>query len=213
MSSRICLDLFAGTGGFSSAFEDSDGWEVVQVELNDEFNPDVQSDVWELKPSDLPNADIVLASPPCTFFSTAGNHDAWDGKNPVTDDSRDAVGLVFHTLGLIHGINPEYWFLENPRGRLRWFLGVPTGTVTYCRYGRDYQKPTDLWGVHPPGFTYRSCSRGESCHKSNTETDGTSAIASMPTDVAERARVPRELSEAILRAVEGKAEQTTLGKL
>jgi len=209
---KRCVDLFAGTGGFSSAFADSDEWDVTTVEINDEQKPDMVADVWELQPSDLPSADVVLASPPCTYFSLAGNHDAWDGKNPVTTDSRNAVGLVYHTLGLIHGMNPEYWFLENPRGRMRYVLGEPAGTVHYCQYGKDYKKPTDLFGKHPLTLEYRTCNTGAGggCHVRNAANDGTATTASMPRDPAKRSAVPYELSEAILRAVEGTNSQQTL---
>lgn len=209
-ATRHCLDLFAGLGGFSAAFEDSDEWEVTTVDVEPEFEPDIERDVMDLEPGDLPGGYIVLASPPCTYFSTAGNHDKWTSDKRPLDEARRHVTLVYHTLGLIHALSPEYWFLENPRGRLRWFLGEPTGTVTYCQYGRDYQKPTDLWGRHPPGMSYRSCPKGADCHVRNTEDDGTAAIASMPSDVAERRKVPRELSAAILRACEGRHEQSTL---
>jgi len=204
------LDLFAGLGGFSSAFTESDSWTVTTVDLDSSFETDITADVLDLRPSDLPDVDVVLASPPCTQFSTAGNHDNWDGQTPV-GPAREAVTLVYHTLGLIKALSPDYWFLENPRGRLRWFLGQPTGTVDYCQYGRDYQKPTDLWGVHPP-MTYKRChtAAGGGCHVRNAEDDGTAADASMPKDRSERALVPRELSDEILRAVEGVGEQQTL---
>jgi hypothetical protein len=73
--------------------------------------------------------------------------------------------------------------------------------VTYCRYGTDYQKPTWLWGEHAPGVAYRLCPRAN-CHDANTETDSTSAVASMPNDPAERAKVFYELSESIREAKE-----------
>lgn len=211
MSDRLVLDLFAGLGGFSAAFEDSDRWDVVTVDIEPEFDPDIQADVMDLRPSDLPNPDLVLASPPCTLFSTAGNHDEWDSENkePVGERSKEHVALVFHTLGLIKALSPEYWFLENPRGRLRWILGEPTGSVTYCQYGKNYQKPTDLWGEHPPGLSYKSCSAGESCHASNGADDGYSAIQSMPSDYGERAKVPLELSRAILDTVNAALEGDT----
>jgi len=159
MTEYRVLDLFAGLGGFSQAFAASERWAVTTVEIEGRFEPDVQADVFELRPSDFETEfDVVLASPPCTQFSTAGNHDAWDfdTHEPQTDAARDAIGLVYHTLGLIRGLAPRYWFLENPQGRLRWFLGRPTGKVTYCQYGRPYMKRTDLWGDHPP-MTYHSC--------------------------------------------------------
>lgn len=44
------------------------------------------------------------------------------------------------------GRAPEWWWLENPRGRMRRYLDEPTGSITLCQYGYDWQKPTDLWG-------------------------------------------------------------------
>jgi len=217
MSDYEVLDLFAGLGGFSQAFVDSDRWAVTTVDVEERFEPDRVVDVFELRPSDFDREfDVVLASPPCTQFSTAGNHDAWnfETREPVTDAARDAVALAFHTVGLIRALGPAYWFLENPQGRLRWFLGRPTGEVTYCQYGRPYMKRTDLWGDHPP-MTYHSCQRGRPCHEANVEYDGTSATRLLGETPAERAKVPAELSAAIRDACEAAldgevAEQTTL---
>lgn len=213
MSKRV-LDLFAGLGGFSSAFQDDPGWEVTTVEIEERFDPDIQADIFDLKASELPDADLILASPPCTQFSLAGNHDAWNFEThePLTDAAKDAVSLVYHTLGLIRGVDPEYWYLENPTGRLRWYLGEPEGQVHYCRYGKEYKKPTDLWGDHPVGMEYKTCNSpaGGGCHPRNTANDGSSAVASMHRDPAERAKVPYELSEAIKEAVEGVSKQSTL---
>lgn len=209
---QICLDLFAGSGGFSAAFEESSRWRVVTVDNREETDPDICADIMELRPGDLPNADVVLVGHPCTLFSTAGNHDEWDQEagKPNGDRARLHVAMVYHSLGLVHALTPDFWFLENPRGRLRWILGEPEGTVTYCQYGTNYQKPTDLWGNHPDGFTYRSCPRGGDCHTSNTDDDGYSAIQSMPSDYDQRSQMPRELSESILRAVKGRSKQQTL---
>jgi len=220
MSEYRVLDLFCGLGGFSQAFEQSGRWDVTTVDIEARFEPDHVADVFELRPSDFDGEfDVVLASPPCTQFSTAGNHDGWDFEShePQTDAAREAVALVYHALGLIRGLSPRYWFLENPQGRLRWFLGRPTGEVTYCQYGRPYMKPTDLWGQHPP-MTYRSCSRGQPCHKRNVEYDGTSATRLLGDTPAERAKVPAELSAAICDACEvglaGDAhEQTQLSEV
>lgn len=211
---KVCLDLFCGLGGFSAAFEDSDEWEVVTVDIEERFGPDVCADVLDLRPADLLEAIgldrgdidvlVILASPPCTVFSTAGNHDLWDfdTKQPVAEPAREHVALAHHTVGLIRALAPDFWFLENPQGRLRWFLGRPAGSVTYCQYGRDYMKRTDLWGDHPPGFEYRKCKRNRPCHSKNVEYDGTSAVRVLGDDPAERALVPYELSESILDAVE-----------
>lgn len=214
----VCLDLFSGLGGrrdvehgFSAAFQDSERWDVVTVDHNDEFGPNLQADIMDLRPSDLLeeigeyDVLVVLAGHPCTLFSTAGNHDEWDLENqqPAGERAREHTAMLFHTLGLIRALAPEYWYLENPkRSRINWLIGPPEASVTYCQYGMSYQKPTGLWGNHAPGMTYRSCPRGGPCHTSNTEDDGTSAVQSMPSGTGERSLFPRELSEAILGAVE-----------
>jgi hypothetical protein len=220
MSKYRVLDLFCGLGGFSQAFVESERWAVTTVDIEERFEPDRVADVFDLRPSDFDvEFDVVLASPPCTQFSTAGNHDAWDfdTHEPQTAAARDAVALAHHTVGLIRGVSPRYWFLENPQGRLRWFLGRPTGEVTYCQYGRPYMKRTDLWGEHPP-MTYRSCARNQPCHKANVEYDGTSATRVLGETPAERAKVPAELSDAIRgaceRALDGDVpEQTTIAEV
>jgi len=220
MTEYRVLDLFCGLGGFSSAFDDSDRWGVTTVDIEARFDPDIRADVFDLRPSDFGTEfDAVLASPPCTQFSTAGNHDAWnfDTHEPQTDAARDAVALAFHTVGLIRALGPDYWFLENPQGRLRWFLGRPAGEVTYCQYGRPYMKRTDLWGEHPP-MPYHSCQREQACHNRNVEHDGTSATRGLGETAAERAKVPYDLSNAIREACEAAldgevAEQVELSEV
>lgn len=204
---KICLDLFAGLGGFSQAFEESEQWNVIGVELNDDFEPDIVADILDLRPADLPEPDVVLASPPCTDFSPmAWSHETRIQKDgtPVTESAKQSVALVYHTLGLIKSLSPEYWFLENPKGALRWVIGEPVATVDYCRYGHYTKKPTDLWGEHPP-MDYLRCN-----HKSHTRSDGTTDMELGPSNPSERAKVPYELSKTIFNAVEGGGKQSTL---
>ena len=213
-----CLDLFCGLGGFSAAFEDSDRWEVTTVDINERFNPDIVADVFELRPSDLEeDFDVVLASPPCTSFSLAanGHHTHFQDDEPLTDAAKDAVGLVYHTLGLINAIAPEFWVVENPRGKLRRVIGEPAGTVTLCQYGYDWQKPTDLWGRHPPTLSYHHCRPGADCHAEGGSGFDTDGATTHERDPAERAKLPYALSEEIRdsveTAVDGEvAEQSTL---
>jgi hypothetical protein len=205
---KTCLDLFSGLGGFSSAFRESEDWDVVEVDIEERFDPDICANILDLRHDDLPDADVVLASPPCKDFSIAASRyeKIVDGE-PKTDSAKESVLLVYHTLGLIKAISSDYWFLENPRGYLRQFIGEPTGWVAYCQYGRDHMKPTELWGEHPQSFNYRHCQPENDCHQYNTDWaqggDGNmSTNPAFPDDPAERAKVPQELSECILEAVE-----------
>lgn len=207
---KLCVDLCCGVGGFSAAFRESPEWVVLGVDNNPEVGPDILGDVMDMSPRSLPSADVYLGSPPCPEFSLAGNHDHWEDQRPVHPKAREAVSLAVHVATLCRVNTRGWWFVENPRGRLQWFLGQPTGAVTYCQYGTPYMKPTHLWGRHPPGMQYKTCHAGDDCHDTNTEDDGTSAVASMPSDHGERSKVPYGLSKAILDAVEGHAEQSTL---
>lgn len=206
------LDLFCGLGGFSAAFAESDRWDVTTVDIEAEFDPDIRADVFDLRPSDFEQEfDVVLASPPCQFLSTAGNHDKWDydEQEPTAPESRNAVALFYHTIGLIRGLAPDYHYIENPRrSRIRWFIGPPDEWVTYCQYGVAYQKPTGLWGEFAP-MEFRKCQSGQPCHSANTEDDGYSAIQSMPSDGGDRAKVPDDLSAAIRDACEAALDGET----
>lgn len=211
---RLCLDLFSGLGGFSAAFEDADGWEVVTVEIEEEFDPDICADVRDLVPEDLPEPDVVLASPPCQRFSVACINVIWDHSEerrprhlPEKADVAQAIETVFHTLWLVQELQPRYWFMENPQGMLRTFIGDPVGQVHYCQYGEDIKKPTDLWGRHPR-MHYRRCPGKIRCHhvsnprEVNTFRDESRMRAVDSSNSAERAKVPYELSEQIRTVVE-----------
>lgn len=218
MSEYKVLDLFCGLGGFSAAFADSDSWDVTTVDIEAEFNPDIQADVFNLRPSDFDSDfDVILASPPCTQFSLpASQYERIVDGEAKTPEAKDAVGLVYHTLGIINALSPNYWFFENPRGHLRSVIGNPTATVTYCQYGLPIQKETDLWGDHPP-MQYRRCARGDNCHEWNEGRDWY-VDGEKISDPAERSKVPYQLSESIRdaceQALDGNApEQQTLASL
>ena len=200
------LDLFSGLGGFSQAFAESDRWDVTTVEIEPEFDPDIVADVFDLRPSDFDDFDVILASPPCTQFSFAASSlERFVDGEPQTDDARDAVALVYHTLGLIRALSPEFWFLENPQGWLRQVIGDPDARVTFCQYGADWMKPTDLWGDHPDAWMPRSCSYGDDCHAYNTDQEHGglgNCNASGTRDSSERAKIPYDLSESIRDACE-----------
>ncbi len=175
------------------------------VDIDPEYDPDICSDVLDLEPEDLPNdVNVALASPPCTCFSLAANRIYWDSDGlPKDPRVSEAVRLVYHTLYLIKTLDPDYWFLENPRGKLRAIMPIPpAGTVTYCRYGYTWQKPTDLWGDHPGSMEYCSCPPGGDCHQSSGRGFDSGPERSHIRDPAQRAKVPYGLSRAILDAVE-----------
>lgn len=142
---KMLLDLCAGLGGFSQAFKERVDWQVVTVDFNPKFNttmildlidvvesPDKYPEFWNLKP------DVILASPPCERFSLAANSFP---KQGIYQGMRVAGAC----LEIIARMNPKGYILENPKARLRWFLGVPNKTVNLSHLGYRTVKPTDFW--------------------------------------------------------------------
>ena len=55
--------------------------------------------------------------------------------------------IVGACLEAVVYLKPHYWLLENPKGRLRWFMKTkPVATFNLGDYGYRTIKPTDLWG-------------------------------------------------------------------
>lgn len=135
MEERIILDLCGGTGSWSKPYKDA-GYDV-RIITAPAF------DVRTYVPPE--NVYGVLAAPPCTMFSMA---------RTVAKDPRDLKGAmetVEACLRIIwkcqyEGKRLQFWALENPKARLRWFLGKPAMTFNPFQYGDAHRKPTDLWG-------------------------------------------------------------------
>jgi len=139
---KLCIDLCAGLGGFSEAFKDD--YEVVTVDIVKKFKPTIVADVCHLPFKKDLHPDVLLASPPCERFSIAAQK--WPRIG--IKKAMELVGAVFEAIDYL---KPKYYLIENPAGRLRWFLGTPKQTIRYSDYDLEYafQKKTDLWGNIP----------------------------------------------------------------
>jgi hypothetical protein len=160
------LDLFSGLRGWSAAFEER-GHETFCIEWAHHFRADAYLDIGRV--GDVLDAlpwrpDIILASPPCTAFTTMTMGRNWThAGEPKTDRAREGQRLVLATIRIIAALRPRAWIIENPRARLR-SLGLLEGferrTVWYCRLGEERAKPTDLWGAFPPGLVLPEGTQG-----------------------------------------------------
>lgn len=209
----LIFDFFSGTGSSTQAFRDA-GDTVISFELDTYFDATENVDVLSLSADYLLNKygrpDFVWASPPCTSFSVAsiGHHWAKGGSNPEpkTQAAEDSQELVRHTKELIKALNPVHGFLiENPRGMLRKLpvlADLPRVTITYCQYGDERMKPTDLWGEVTNWFPRPACKNGDNCHESapRGSQTGTQGLA----NARERSRIAPELSQEIRDAILGK---------
>ena len=191
---KLCLDLCSGSGGFSSAFRSSEKWEVIMVDINPRYRPDMvldlidavenrqdHPDFWNMHP------DVILASPPCERWSVANSH--WP-QSGIYQASR-VLGAV---LEIIAAMQPKGWIIENPRGRMRWFLGKPSMTIGLNQFGYKTVKPTDFWTNIDVGLL-----RDTNIRRNPSGSDWS---YDAPRNPADRARMPYRLSEKILESYE-----------
>ncbi len=193
------LDLFSGLGGFSEPFRDR-GHEVITLDIDARFKPDVVADVRKIRYPSLNLSgefDVVLASPPCNMFSKARAFHGWPWK-----ETADALALVTCAFRLIAEIHPRWHVVENPEGRLRMFIGPPKQTVHLCDYGSKWQKPTDLWGDYPGELPNPNrCAPHESSPNYRL-------VMKKVRDPALRAKLPYGLGEELCKRMEAKIEVT-----
>ena len=203
------LDLFSGTRSIASAFEEH-GHDVFAVELDKRHpNIDWYADIMEITSQDIldrfGHPDVIWASPPCEKFSVAaiGKHWVKGTNTPKTEDTIKAVELLHHTLNLIKELNPTYYFIENPRGKMRkldCMQELPRYTVTYCKYGDTRMKPTDIWTNHPNPQFIPPCKNGDTCHESapRGSRTGTQGLKG----AIEKSKIPKGLCEHIVKICE-----------
>lgn len=219
------VDLFSGLGGWAEPFIER-GHTVITTDLDPSFERTITANVMDEDLADRifraleeeggrPAVDIVVASPPCEGFTVMNIGKNWtrptdDPPNaPRTPAAWQALKLVQRTRALIRELDPTWFVIENPRGKLRRLSAVgdlERRTVTYCQYGLTSQKPTDLWGGFPPSLEFRpTCSRGAPCHVAaprGSRTPGSIQGISGPRQAALRAKIPFELALAVCLAAE-----------
>lgn len=204
------LDLFSGLNGWSDPMHER-GHECFSIDNDLRFDADAYIDAGDADAviDVLPwFPDLIVASPPCTSFSTMvmGRNWTHDGE-AKTAVAREGLRLVAATLELIDRLEPEMWVLENPRARLRTLGVLPYSvrreTVTYCRLGDEHSrmKPTDLWlgGDWTDIVLPAMCRNGNPDHVAAPRGSytGTQGMDSAPA-----AKIPQELSEIVCDAAE-----------
>jgi len=133
------LDLCSGSGGAAAGFSAA-GFNVVTVDNNPDFNPDLLVDVCELSKNigfSPGSFDVVWASPPCNEFSLWGM--------PFHKDRRKIpdMSIVKACKAIIDYLDPAFWIIENVRGAIPFFKTLESLDF-YTFYGSRY-----LWGSFP----------------------------------------------------------------
>ncbi len=208
------LELFSGQGTISKTFKDN-GLESYRVDWSKEVEAELHADVMTLTIQQIKQLcgglpDVIWASPQCTTYSIATHRHRTlkEGLLPKTDMAAydDQVNqAMWKLIDELIAAGTKYYFVENPRGRMRHMDFVkdkPRFTVTYCSYGRKgnaagyenvYQnKPTDIWTNHAnPNFK-------QICTKSTPEHIHGDWSYSSKRDYLNRGEVPGELSQHLV---------------
>ncbi len=198
------LELHSGTESFSKVAREK-GHETFTVDFDKQFDPDLCADIREVTPDMIPfRPDVIWASPPCTCFSVASIGKHWHrDHSPKTEEAVAALTVLHRTIKLIREIDPVYYFLENPRGKMRKLeimnFAPRRVTVTYCQYGDTRMKPTDIWTNHLLWNPRPICKNGDPCHISAPRGSST---GTQGLDKINAARVPSKLCSEIIACCE-----------
>ncbi len=198
------LDLFAGKGGEQRRhIIESLGHRYTTLDIDPAFGCTITADIMTI--NELDSYDLIWASFPCESWSVASIGHHWTGGKgayiPKSENAKYMIGLVQHTLRLIQK-SAKVWIAENPRGVLRkmpFMQDFDRQTVTYCQYGENRMKPTDIW---TRGLNWKArpiCKNGDPCHEAAPRgaRTGTQGIKSY----ADRSIVPIALWLEILESV------------
>lgn len=209
------LELFSGQGTISKSFE-SIGGRAFRVDWSPKIDAELHADISKLTVQDVISLcggvpDAVWASPQCTTYSIATHRHRTlkEGLKPKTElamqDDKVNVSL-WKLIDDLVALGTEYYFVENPRGRMRHMPFVkdkPRYTITYCSYGnrgnaKGYtnqyiMKPTDIWTNHPNQQFLPQCTI-----KNPPHTHGTWALAHKQ-DYISRGVMPRSLTDHIAK--------------
>jgi len=131
---KTILDLCGGTGAWSRPYVEAN-YDVRIIDIRN------GQDVRLYKPPK--NVHGILAAPPCTHFAVSGAR-WWKGKGEQA--LLDGLSLVDACLRIIMVSKPKWWALENPVGRLSYFLGRPRLVFQPYEYGDPWTKKTCVWG-------------------------------------------------------------------
>ena len=211
------LELFAGSCSFTNTawklnkakvengFWDAEFYNTFTTDIkqNPDNTVDYVVDVFDFDYNKLPfYPDFIWASPPCTYFSVASIGKHWNKDHtPKSKEALLGLKIIEKTKEIINELKPHYFIIENPRGKLRKLKILneyKLDTVTYCQYGENRMKPTDLW--HNLDWKPRPmCKNGMPCHEQapRGSKTGTQGMA----NAYEKSKVPSELCKEILMSV------------
>ena len=154
---KTILSLFDATGEWAQPWIDA-GYDVraIDLKIDDVDIMDIDYE-WLENMGFLEGEGIwgILAACPCTDFTGTGARDWQPGPKSRVEGGKDFVGvthssvdLVNQTLAIIDMLQPKFWALENPVGRIKKITDVPEPRLSFNpnNYGNPYTKKTQIYG-------------------------------------------------------------------
>lgn len=152
------VEFFCGHGNISSSLKEQ-GFQTWKTDIRyrkGKCTPDYNCDILNLKRSDIPfdKIDVAWASIPCDVFSHASGDYYLTDYGKLGENALHFIKLLKKTVALFEEMQPALWFIENPKGRMRYqktmvdFLARNNGTIKECTlssYGFPTTKPTDIF--------------------------------------------------------------------
>jgi len=194
------LDLCSGLGGFSEAFVNDLGWEIMRIENNPLLSevPHTEIiDIFELRDTLVDmfrrgyqpeKVDLILFSPPCREFSLGFNApQAVASREGRFEEYSPDMTILECGLEIIELLNPRFYIIENVKGSIRHFepyVGEPE-----CSIGSFW-----FYGKFP---NFKAGLQGKIPNKSKMDKG-----SKHPLRLQYRALIPLPISKAIKQAVE-----------
>ena len=210
------VELFCGAGKISDALNQK-GFVSKKIDIRKRKGvcmPDLRTDVLDLRARHIfelcesMQLFFMWLSPPCDIWSYAsGGYHLTKDFQPKTEKAEQHIKILNKSLDLIEEIKPMFWFIENPRGKLRYYPKMinfltrnngMTKQLTLSSYGFPTTKPTNIF-TNGHDLTFKrleSFGRGAKC---------TNKFDNMTK--SQRQSIPVELAEHIANYLQLKQKQ------
>ena len=158
----VMFDIFSGTGAVGKVFREEFGYQVYSLDINPTMARRSKGDVGNVRtfafeehwPKEV---DLIWFSPPCTPWSNATK------QSLRMTPSYQAMGQLceFSVHQLVKRLKPRGFILENPRftalAKMPYMANLKYEYVSYCQYGRPFQKKTVLWMSDSINLKLKDC--------------------------------------------------------
>lgn len=153
------LDLFSGSGSFGK-IASTYSYDVTSIDVRMRKNtcePSLRMDILDLDLNffKINEFDVIWAGIPCDIWSYASGGFHLDRNfTPLTEKAVIHLEIFHKTIQLIEHLSPVYFFIENPRGKMRHYQGMldflhkNDGIIKECTlssYGFPTTKPTNIF--------------------------------------------------------------------